>query len=103
VLCNTITNKRCATEWVLDSGCTYHKCPYKDSFSTYMLLDSGVMLVGNDAQCNVVGIGTIHIKTYDGILRTLTNIHHILDLKRNLIEHGTLKSNGCRYSAEVDI
>ena len=56
--------------------------------------------MGNNAQCNVVGIGTIQIKTHDGIIRTLTNVHHVPDLKRNLISLGTLESNGCRYAAE---
>jgi len=56
--------------------------------------------MGNDAQYNVVGIGTVQIKAHDGIVRTLTNAHHIPDLKRNLISLGTLDSNGCRYSAK---
>ena len=54
----------------------------------------------NYAQCNVVSIGTIRIKTHDGTLRTLSNICHIPDLKHNLISPGTVKSNKCKYSAE---
>ena len=54
----------------------------------------------NDAQCYVISIGTIQIKTHGCILRILSNIHHIPYLKRNLISLSTLKSNGCKYSAE---
>ncbi|KAH0652209.1 hypothetical protein KY289_029887 [Solanum tuberosum] len=63
-------------------------------------VECGVVLMGNDAQCKVVRIGTVQIKTHDGVIRTLTNVRHIPDLKRNLISLGTLESLGCKYSAE---
>jgi len=46
VLCVTTSNNRYAVEWVLDSGCKYHMCPYREWFSTYKPLDSGVVLMG---------------------------------------------------------
>ena len=73
-------------------------CPYRDWLSTYELQDFSVALMSNDAQCNVVGIGTILTKTH--IVRTLSNVDYIPTLNCNLISHGTLKSNGCRYLAE---
>ena len=84
----------------MDSGYIYYICPHRDWFSTYEPLDSGVVLMGNNAQYSVVGIGTVQIKTRDSVLRTLSNVRHILDLKRNLISLGTLESNGCKYSAK---
>jgi len=72
----------------------------RDWFSTYELLDVGVVLMGDDAQCDVVGIGTIRIKTHDGIVRTVSNVRHIPNLKCNLISLGTLETNGCKYSDE---
>jgi len=56
--------------------------------------------MGNDTQCKVAGIGTVQIKTNDGVVRTLTNVRYIPDLKRNLISLVTLESLGCKYSAE---
>lgn len=56
--------------------------------------------MGNGAQCKVVGKGTIKIKTHDGVVRTLTSVRHVPELKRNLISLGTLESFGCRHSAE---
>jgi len=56
----TTSSNRCTIEWILDSG---------------------VVLMGNDAQYNVVGINTVQIKTHDGIVRILTNVHHIPYLK----------------------
>jgi len=94
------SNKRSKTEWILDSGCTFHMCPYKDLFTTFESVDCGVVLMGNDAQCKIAGIGTIQIKTNDGVVRTLSDVRYIPELKRNLISLGTLESLGCKYSAE---
>jgi len=74
--------------------------PHKDWHLTYKPLDSGVVLMGNNAQCSIAGIDTVQIKTYGGVLRTLSNVRHIPDLKYNLISSGTLESNRCKYSAE---
>ena len=50
--------------------------------------------------CKTIGIGPIKIRMHDGIVRTLSNIQHVLDLKKNLISLGTLDSNGYKFSAE---
>jgi len=94
------SNKRSKTEWILDSGCTFHMCPYKDLFTTLEFVDCGVVLMGNDAQCKIVGIGTIQMKTDDGVVRTLSDVRYIPKLKRNLISLGTLESLRCKYLAE---
>ncbi|XXG39781.1 hypothetical protein AAC387_Pa01g0653 [Persea americana] len=49
--------------------------------------------------CKVVGIGAIKIKMHDGIVRTLSDVRHIPELKKNLISLGTLDFNGCAYKA----
>ena len=98
IFCATENNFRSNNEWILDSGCSYHMCPNRDWFSTYESTEGGVVLMGNNAVCKVVGKGTIRIKMYDGIVRTLTNVRHVPDLKKNLISLGTLESIGCRYS-----
>nr|GEU55404.1 retrotransposon protein, putative, Ty1-copia subclass [Tanacetum cinerariifolium] len=40
------------------------------------------------------------IKMHDGVVRTITEVRHILDLKRNLISLSTLEANRCKYSGE---
>ena len=91
---------RSKNEWILDSGCCYHMCPNRDLFSTYESCNGGIVLMGNNAACDVVGRGTIRIKMHDGIVRTLTNVRHVPDLKKNLISLGTLEALGCKYTAE---
>lgn len=50
--------------------------------------------------CKTVGIGTIRIKMYDGIVRTLTDVWYVPESKKNLISLGVLDSNGCRCTIE---
>ena len=96
----TISERGMDIDWVLDSGCTFHMCPHKDWFVTYETVDTGVVLMGNNAECKVAGIGTVQIKTHDGTIRTLSKVRHIPDMTRCLISFGTLETNGCRISME---
>ncbi|KAK3040178.1 hypothetical protein RJ639_028428 [Escallonia herrerae] len=59
---------------------------------------SSTVLMGNDAVCEVMGIGTIKIKMFDRIVRTLGDVRYIPDLKKNLISLGTLDSINCSIS-----
>lgn len=86
-------------EWILDSGCTYRMCHNRDLFS-YESVDGGNVLMGNNVPCKVIGKGTVQIKMHDGIVRVLTDVRHVPDLKKNLISLGTLESMGCKYTAE---
>ncbi|GKG51519.1 hypothetical protein Tco_0541903, partial [Tanacetum coccineum] len=36
----------------------------------------------------------------DGVVRTITGVRHVPDLKRNLISLSTLEANGCKYFGE---
>jgi len=100
VLLISTMDSRGATKWVPDSCLTNHMCPHRDWFLTYESLNSGVVLMGNDTQCNVIGIGPVRIRTHDDMVRTLSNVCCIPDPKRNLISVGTLESNGCKYLTE---
>jgi hypothetical protein len=51
--------------------------------------------MGNDMAYKIVGIGTIKIKMHDGIVRTLTEVRHVPELKKNHISTGAVNSNGC--------
>ena len=55
------------------------------------------MRVGNDNQCNIAGIGSVQIKTHDGMTRTLTGVKHIPSMARNLISLSTLDCDGYKY------
>ena len=48
--------------------------------------------MGNNASCRITGVGTIKVKMFDGVVRTLSDVRHVLELKRNLISLSTLDS-----------
>ena len=56
--------------------------------------------MGNDASCKVVGIGTIKIKMFDNVVRTLGEVWHVPKVKKKLISLGTLDFNGYCYKSE---
>ncbi|KAG8503399.1 hypothetical protein CXB51_001318 [Gossypium anomalum] len=57
--------------------------------------------MGNNASCKIAGVGTIKVKMFDGVVRTLSDVRHVPELKRNLISLSTLDSKGYRYTAET--
>ncbi|KAG9454909.1 hypothetical protein H6P81_007813 [Aristolochia fimbriata] len=87
-----------SNSWILDSGCSYHMCPHRSWFSTFVDYNGGKVLMGNNAACKTVGMGTIKIKMFDGIVRTLADVRYVLELKKNLISLGALDSNGCSFN-----
>jgi len=56
-------------------------CPHRDWFSTYDLIDSIVIHMDKNSQVILLEFSTIKVKTYDGVVRTLSNVRHIPNLK----------------------
>ena len=71
--------------------------PNRKWFSTYEPVHKGAVLMGNNASSKVVGIGTVHIKMFDGVVCTLSDFRHVPDLKSNLISLSTLDAKGYKY------
>jgi hypothetical protein len=46
--------------------------------------------VGNDNPCHIVGVGSVKIRTHDGVTRTLSEVKHIPSMARNLISLNTM-------------
>ena len=57
--------------WLLDSGASNHICIHREWFKTYKSINDGVVYMGNDVTCNIVGIGSIQIKMFDGTNKTI--------------------------------
>jgi hypothetical protein len=93
-----ITFAGCAFDdahWILDSACSYHVCISRALFSTYEPMQSGgIVWMGDNSPCGVVGMGTVHIKMFDGVVRTLTEVRHVPSMSRNLISLSTLDTKG---------
>ena len=80
--------------WLLDSDASNHMCIHKEWFKTYRSINDGVMYMGNDVTCNIVGIGSIQLQMFDGTTKLLTDVRHVPDLRKNLISLGALDTNG---------
>ncbi|KAG8489132.1 hypothetical protein CXB51_017197 [Gossypium anomalum] len=100
LLAASANNSKVSEEWILDSGCTFHMSSNRDWFTTYETVSEGVVLMGNNASCKIAGVGTIKVEMYDGVVRTLSDVLHVPELKRNLILLSTLDSKGYRYTAK---
>ena len=74
--------------------------PNQDWSFTYEPMHKGVVLMGNNGSCKVAGIGTVRIRMFDGVVRTLDDVRHVPDLKRNLISLSTLDAKGYKYVGE---
>ncbi|KAG8474588.1 hypothetical protein CXB51_031227 [Gossypium anomalum] len=103
LLVASVNDSKVSEEWILDSGCTFHMSPNRDWFTTYETVSEGVVLMGNNASCKIAGVGTIKVKMFDGVVRTLSDIRYVPELKRNLISLSTLDSKGYRYTAESGV
>ncbi|KAL1556436.1 Retrovirus-related Pol polyprotein from transposon TNT 1-94 [Salvia divinorum] len=59
------------------------------------ILDSGAYAV-----CKVVGIGSIRIRTHDGVFCTLNDVRHVPQMTKNLISLSTFDSKGFSFKGE---
>ncbi|XP_024315863.1 uncharacterized protein LOC106865951 isoform X2 [Brachypodium distachyon] len=89
--------------WVLDTACTFHMTPHGEWFATYEVMPNGSVLMGDDSPCEIAGIGIVQIKMFDGTIRTLSDVRHIPNLKKNLISLSTLDNKGYKYSGGDEI
>jgi hypothetical protein len=81
-------------QWLLDYGASNHMCLHRHWFVTYQSIDDGIVYMGNDISCKVVGIGSIRIKMFDGTFKILIDVRHVLQLRNNLISLGVLDTGG---------
>ena len=44
-------------------------------------------------------MGHIRVKMFDGVIRTLCDVRHVPNLRKNLISLGTLNDNGFNYKS----
>ncbi|KAH9697268.1 Integrase catalytic domain-containing protein [Citrus sinensis] len=91
------------SEWILDTGATYHLCPIKEWFMDFRNLESGAVVMGNDQPCRTMGIGIIWLKIFDGMIRELKEVRFVPTLKKNLISVGALEAKGYKVTIEDGI
>jgi hypothetical protein len=84
-------------EWQLDSGASHHMCSHRNWFISYQYVDEGVVFMGNGIHFKTIGVGSIRIRMFDGIVRELKDVRYVPELKSNLNSLGVLDSCGYKY------
>lgn len=86
-------------EWILDSS--YHVYIYsiKEYFNVFQKKKTSFVYLGDGSTCDIMGVGTVKIKMFNGVVRTLSGVPYIPKMRRNLIFLGRLDSKGCKYLA----
>ncbi|OIT19946.1 hypothetical protein A4A49_61263, partial [Nicotiana attenuata] len=101
VLCNMVTELNMVVavvksqDWCFDSGATVHVCYEKNMFKTYAeVKEPEKVLMGNHMTADVAGKGSVEINFTSGQKLTLPNVHHVPDMKKNLMSASLLSKRG---------
>ena len=60
----------------------------REWFHQYELVLGGSVYMGDNHALEIIGMGTIKIKMYDGIICTIQGVQHVGGLKKNLLSLG---------------
>ena len=58
--------------------------------------------MGVNIYCKTIGVGSIKIRMFDNIVRTIIDVRYAPKLKNNLISLGVLDSSGYKYTGQVE-
>lgn len=67
--------------WIMDSGCSFHMCPFRSWFNE-IKDTAGSVLLGNNQICRIRGVGDIRLRLHDGTIRLLTGVRFIPKIKK---------------------
>lgn len=87
--------------WLTDSGASCHVTFHKEWLSDYRSVSGEKVKLGDNAECDVRGIGNVHIeKLVRGKWEnaTIRNVFFVPKLKKNLLSVGVLTSGGYEVS-----
>jgi hypothetical protein len=90
-------SKHLVDSWILKSACPFHVTSNRDWFDTYMLVNSGIVTMGNGTHCKITDMGNIMIKMFDGVVKLLYDVRHVPNVEKNIISLDTLDLNSYDY------
>ena len=86
--------------WLLDLGASHHMCLHRSWFSSYQSIDEGVVYMGNDISYKKIGIESVKIRMYNGVVKTLNEVSYVPELRKNLISMGVLDAIGYKFAVQ---
>jgi len=78
----------------------HHICSRREWFFSLEKLGCGIVIMGNDVACQMIGIGIVRIKMFNGVVRDLTDVRYVPHMKKNIISAGALESKGLKVTLE---
>nr|GEZ18310.1 retrovirus-related Pol polyprotein from transposon TNT 1-94 [Tanacetum cinerariifolium] len=89
-----VTSVLALLDWIMDSEGSYHMTLMLDLFFDFLKSDGGRVLLGDNREYKIRGIGMVRVQLKDGSSFMLHNVRYIPELKRNLISILTLEKEG---------
>ena len=59
--------------------------------------------MGDDYALEIAGIGIVKIKIFDDTIRTIEEVRHVNNLKKNILSLGQINSHGYKTHVEDEI
>ena len=66
-----------SSEWILDTGATYHLCPIKEWFTDFRDMEAVVVMMRNDQPYLTIRIWTIWLKMFGEMVRELKKVRYV--------------------------
>ncbi|GJV45254.1 retrovirus-related pol polyprotein from transposon TNT 1-94 [Tanacetum coccineum] len=81
-------------EWIMDSGGSFHMTPMRDFLFDFKEFNGGMVLLGNNRACAIMGIWKVRVQMKDGSSFVLENNGRVKVIKGSLmVLSGTMKGN----------
>ena len=97
------TSQGSGLDLILDSGGSFHMCTIREHFNNYRACDVGMVRMANGAESRIAGIGSVQMRMFDGVVRTLTRVRHVPELRNNLIFWGLWIRVGTCAQSELEL
>ncbi|KAE8702857.1 Detected protein of unknown function [Hibiscus syriacus] len=66
-------------------------------------VEGGSVYSCNDHALEIIGVGTIKLKMYDGTIKVVRDVRHVKGLKKNLLSYGLLDNNASKIETRKGI
>ncbi|GJW08872.1 retrotransposon protein, putative, ty1-copia subclass [Tanacetum coccineum] len=74
-------------DWIMDSGCSYHMTPRLDIFFDFLECDGGSVLLGDNRECNIRGIGKVRVQLRDGLSASVEEKDNLAHVWHKILGH----------------
>ena len=79
---------------MVDTAASFHITARRDFFSSYTSGSFGWVRMGNEAKCEIVGMGDVELETSIGCKLIMKDVRHVLEMRFSLIFIGKLDDEG---------